>query len=74
MGYSKINYSKLRGKIREVFKTEKRFAEMMGISRVTLYYRLNNKGEWSIFEMEKACSLLGIPLENIREYFFTELV
>lgn len=66
----KFNYSKLRGKIREVFGTQEVFAEKLGIGRVSLSQRLNNILEFTQQEIFKSCSLLEIPLEEISLYFF----
>ena len=69
-----MSYAKLRGKIREVFGTQEAFAEAMGMSTVSVSQRLNNKLEWKTSEIVNACMLLGIPLENAAEYFFTKEV
>ena len=66
----KFNYSKLRGKIKEVYGTQDMFAEELGIGRVSLSQRLNNLLEFTQQEIFKACKLLGIPLEEISIYFF----
>ena len=65
-----MDYSKLRGAIREKYKTEASFAEALGVSRCTLSALLNGKTEWSISKMVKACELLDIPLDCARGYFF----
>lgn len=64
------NYSKLKGKIREVYETQRSFAEDMGISDVTMSMKLNNKSEWTQVEMELAMELLGISRTKVKEYFF----
>lgn len=69
-----FNFSKLRGKIREKFKTESAFAEAMDISSPTLSAKLNSKVCWTDQEIVNACDLLDIPLEFIPVYFFTEEV
>jgi hypothetical protein len=69
-----MSYSKLRGKIREVFGTQEAFAESMGMDRSTLSLKLNRKSEWTMFEIEKACDLLGIPIIDVYLYFFTAKV
>lgn len=69
-----MSYAKLRGKIREKFATQEDFAEAMGIDRSTLSLKLNSKSEWSRIEIEKACILLGIQIEEVYAYFFTEKV
>ena len=68
------DYSKLKGKIREVYGTDAAFAEAMEIGRVSLSQKLNNKSEWAQDEMEKAMELLHIPRTSVRAYFFTHLV
>lgn len=65
------NYSKLRGKIREVCGTQDVFSEKLGIGRVSLSQRLNNQLEFSQDEMLKACDILNISREEIPVYFFT---
>lgn len=65
-----MSYSKLRGKIREVFGIQETFAIAMGMNPATLSAKLNDKVDWTITEMEKACKLLGIPLMEMHFYFF----
>ena len=68
------NYQKLRGKIREVCRTQNDFSEKLGIGRVSLSQRLNNQLEFTQEEIYKACDILSIPMEEIPEYFFTLMV
>lgn len=70
----KWDYSKLRGKIKEVCGTQDVFAEKLGIGRVSLSQRLNNMLEFTQQEMYKACEILGIPLADITLYFFAIIV
>lgn len=65
-----MSYSKLRGKIREVFGTQDAFAVAMGMNNATVSAKLNGKSDWTRLEMELACSLLGIPLADMHFYFF----
>lgn len=65
-----MSYSKLRGKIREVFGTQEAFATAMGMNTATLSAKLNGKTDWSKAEMAKACFLLGISLMEMHIYFF----
>lgn len=65
-----FNYSKLTGKIVEVFGTQLRFSEAMGLSERTISLKLNSKVEWKQGEINKACSLLGIDISDIPTYFF----
>jgi len=67
----KFDYSKLKGRIREIFDTQSAFAEAMGMSTTSLSAKLNNKIEFSQKEMDKASDLLKIKKEEIPVYFFT---
>lgn len=64
------NYSKLLGRITEIFGTQYRFAEAMDISEHTISAKLNGKSEWKQPEIVKACRLLNIPTREIHAYFF----
>jgi len=66
-----FDYSKLRGKIREIFKTQSAFAKAMGISSTSLSAKLNNNVEFSQKEIDRAVELLKIEKEDIPAYFFT---
>ena len=68
------DYSKLNGKIKEVYGTQAKFAEAMGMGKTALNFKLNNKSEWSQDEMESAMDLLKIPRTSVRTYFFTHKV
>ena len=67
-----FDYSKLRGKIREKYKTQEVFAGELGISAASLSDKLNEKSDFSYGEITLACDKLGIPYECISEYFFCE--
>lgn len=76
--FSKLNdediafdFSKLRGKIKEVFRTQNAFAERMNMNEATLSNKLNNNVEFSPKEIVRACCLLKIAFEEIKLYFFT---
>ena len=66
-----MNYAKLRGKIREVFGTNRKFAKAMQMDYSVLSAKLNRKSQWKEEEIKKACSLLGIPIEEVHLYFFS---
>lgn len=69
-----FNYSKLRGRIREVFGTQDRFAEAMGRSNTSISQKLNNKSEWTQTEINRAVEVLGIDDVDISAYFFAQKV
>lgn len=66
-----MSYDKLKGRIREVYKTDTAFANALGLNRATLSKKLNDRAEWSRTEMEAACRLLNISLRDMSDYFFT---
>lgn len=65
-----MDYSKIRGAIREKYGTQQAFALDLGVSEASLSAKLNGRTEWQADEIVKACELLGIPLEQAHEYFF----
>lgn len=69
-----FDYSKLRGKIKEIYNTQADFATEIGMSRGSLSQRLNNVLDFSQSEMENAARLLCFEKEDIPAYFFVTKV
>ena len=69
-----FDYRKLVGKIKEVCGTQNDFAKKIGIGRVSLSHRLNNKLEFSQNEINRSVEVLGLKKEEIPLYFFSEKV
>ena len=65
-----FNYSKLRGRIREKLGSEKEYGKQMGFSSYTLSKRLINELPFNAPEIYKSCILLGIPLVDVKPYFW----
>ena len=65
-----VPFAKLRGRIKEVFNFQNVFAEKMGMCNSTLSEKMNRKTSWTVDEVERACSLLGIQLSDAADYFF----
>lgn len=65
-----FDYSKLRGKIKEVCGTQENFAQRIGIGTVSLSKRLNNQLDFTQREITTACDVLNIPMDKASEYFF----
>lgn len=65
---------KLRGRIKELFGSEKAFAEAMGIAPSNLSARLNGKIQWGAVEIKRVSDLLYIPDGEVVAYFFTPKV
>lgn len=68
------NYSKLEGKIKEVFGTQKKFADAMGISENCLSLKLSNKQRFTTNQIILAVALLKINHNEVFDYFFTQAV
>lgn len=65
-----MSYSKLRGRIRELFGTQAAFADAMEMNPATLSAKLVGRVDWSRAEMEKACILLDIPMNEMHVFFY----
>ena len=66
-----FDFSKLRGKIKEIYETQSAFAVAMLMNEATLSNKLNNNVEFSPKEIVRACLLLSIDLNKVDKYFFT---
>lgn len=66
----KFDYSKLRGRIREICNTQENYANLMGLSETSVTNKLNNITCFTQFEMVKSVDILKIPIEEIGDYFF----
>lgn len=71
---TEFNYSKLKGKIRELDMTQREYAQSIGITERTLNLRFHNKRLFKQDEIIKTMELFNEPVENIHIYFFTQKV
>lgn len=69
-----FDYSRLRGKISEIFITQSRFAIAMEWSERTLSLKMNGIRPWKQPDICKAVNLLGLSDEDIPTYFFNSKV
>lgn len=69
-----MSYAKLRGRIREMYGTQEAFANAIGLSKVALSMRLNNKTKWTVADLAKAKDALQIKDDEIPAYFFSPFV
>ena len=67
---TEFTYSKLRGRIREKYGSESRFAEAVNITTVTMSRKLNGKTQFSADDIKEWCDKLDISIEEIGLYFF----
>lgn len=65
------DYSKLRGLAKERGKTQELLAGVAGMKEATFSVKINNNSEFRQSEILKICEALGIPHEQIHDYFFT---
>lgn len=69
-----MDYAKLKGRIYEVFGSVAAFADAMGKDASTMSMKLNGIIKWSREDIELACSVLDIPIEQLYLYFFIKKV
>ena len=69
-----FDYSKLRGRIAEMGKTDKEVAVAIGMTPSTYSLKQNGKGVFSQDQICGICSYLGIELVDVAAYFFTRKV
>jgi len=67
-----FDYSKLRGRIRELYLSESAFAEAMGTTRGLFSKKMTGKAGLSQHEIIRAADLLRIPHEQVYDYFLTK--
>lgn len=67
-----FDYDKLRGKIKEIKKSETKFAPEVDMSSQTLSSKLNQKTDFTSIEIHKISKALGIEQMEIAKYFFEE--
>ena len=67
----RFNYNKLKGRIVEIFGTQKAFGEAMSLNQPAISHKLKNRRGWTQEEIVKASGALAIPQEEIAAYFFT---
>ena len=68
------DYSKLEGRIVEIFGTQSKFAKEMGISEHSMSMKLNNKKSFKQPEIHLAIILLRLTEYDIPDYFFKKKV
>ena len=69
-----FDYKDLKLRIKKYYDRQRDFAKAMGMDYSSLNLRLNNKAEWKVWEMVKACHLLEIPLADMHKFFCVQKV
>lgn len=65
------SYNKLRGRIIEMYGTQDKFAEKLGISKNSVSRKMNCKTEFSQADITQWSYLLHVEKDDYGEYFFT---
>lgn len=68
------NYSKLKGKVREIFGNNKVYADFLGISEASLYEKYKSNSYFNQSQIEKTMYAFQENPEMIMAYFFTKEV
>lgn len=71
--YKQCPFWKLRAKFRECGMFDNEVAQATGIANPTFTRRMQGKRPWLSSEIAAICQLLGIPQEQIGEYFFPDI-
>lgn len=64
------DYSKLKGRLKELGYTQEEFAKRIEISPCSLNLTLKNKRDFRQDEILKAGEVLHIPVDEFHQYFF----
>ena len=67
-----FNKNKFRAKVIENGLTMKQIAEMLHISEVTLYRKINGTSDFTRKEIQKLKEILKLDTKTVEEIFFTE--
>lgn len=63
-------YSKLRGRIVELYGSQKQFAKAIGLSEQSVVAKLNCRSDFSQSDIIKWCNILKIDTNEVASYFF----
>lgn len=66
------NYSKLKGKVREIFGNNRAYADFLGISEASLYEKYKSDSYFNQNQIEKTMHAFQEKPEMIMAYFFTK--
>lgn len=66
------NYSKLKGRITELYDTQLKFAEKIKNDPASVSMKLSGKAEFKQSDIAAWCKALKIKFDEIPVYFFTK--
>ena len=65
-----MNANKIRGRIVEVFGSQRNFAKAIGKSEQTVNKKLNSASQFSLDDITEWCNALDIKQDEVGSYFF----
>lgn len=68
----KFDNMNLKAEIVRKFGSQGRFADVLGVSKVTVNKKLNGKSQLKLDDIEQWAELLEIPVEDIGRIFFSK--
>lgn len=68
----KFDNMNLKAEIVRKFGSQDRFADVLGVSKVTVNKKLNGKSQLKLDDIEQWAELLEIPVEDIGRIFFSK--
>lgn len=69
-----VNYSKLRGRIIEMFGSQQAFAKHLGVTEQTVTAKLNGRSRFTQDDIIAWCNALDIEAESVGDYFFVPIL
>lgn len=69
-----FDYSKLAGRIKEKYGSQKAFSDALGVSEASLSNKMTGIYYFSQAEIEKSIRLLDLEPGSVSDYFFTQRV
>ena len=69
-----FDFGKLQGRIKELHITQESVAKYLNINKSTFSLKINNQVPFSQDEVNQMITLLKIPDDEIKVYFFKERV
>lgn len=65
-----FNYNKLRGRIVEIYGSQRNFSDKIGLSEQSITAKLNGRSDFSQEDILSWCNALNLQKSDIGKYFF----
>ena len=67
----KFSYTDLKGRIDDMYGSQRNFSKVVNLSETSVSSKLNSKSAFTDREIVYWCRLLKIELHEVNRYFFT---